>query len=309
MVMKSDVILNHAVRFIEAHIEEPITTIQIAREIGYSEFHFIRMFKACMGITVMEYITVRKLIKASEEILQGVKIIDVALKYGWQSHSGFTKAFKKAFGFYPSLLKVMIIEMDHLGGNAMNHVFLESTKIGATKEELFEILMDKVKEHKIELERETLTEICEAACKAYAGVKRYSGEEYVTHLLNVSIILAELDAESDVICAGMFCDVDRKGVVSLEYLKKQLPPDVFELVCKAAKAGIELSAERDDVILIKIAERLHNMRTIKFMDEGKKKEKAKETIEFFMPLVRKLGNKKLVDELNDLGMKYYLEKS
>ena len=187
--------------------------------------------------------------------------------------------------------------------------FWESTKIGATKEELFEILLDKVKEHKIELERETLTEIYEAACKTYAGVKRYSGEEYVTHLLNVSIILAELDAESDVICAGMFCDVDRKGVVSLEYLKKQLPSDVFELVCKTVKAGIELSAETDDVILIKIAERLHNMRTIKIMDEGKKKEKAKETIEFFMPLARKLGNKKLVDELNDLGMKYYLEKS
>lgn len=54
---------------------------------------------------------------------------------------------------------------------------------------------------------------------------------------------------------------------------------------------------------IKLAERLHNMRTIEFMDENKKKEKATETIELFMPLARKLGNQKLIDELNDLSLK------
>lgn len=196
-------------------------------------------------------------------------------------------------------------EMDSLGGDTMNHVFLETTKIGAAKEELFEILLQKIWEHKIDLEREKITEIYKTACIAYHGVKRYSGEEYVTHLINVAIILAELDSEPDVICAGMFCDVTKKGKISLEDLKMQLPSDVYNIVCQVANAGEDLSAEPEGVILIKIAERLHNMRTITFIDESQRKERARETMELFLPLAVRLGNKKLVNELNDLGMRYY----
>ncbi|MDO4312586.1 MAG: HD domain-containing protein [Eubacteriales bacterium] len=60
----------------------------------------------------------------------------------------------------------------------------------------------------------------------------------------------------------------------------------------------------DEVILIKLAERLHNMRTIEYIDERKKKEKAKETIEWFMPLARRLENRKLMDELSELSIRY-----
>lgn len=64
-----------------------------------------------MKMTVMEYVKGRKLLKASEEILDGEKIIDVALRYGWETHSGFTKSFKQEFGFCPALLKAMTIQI------------------------------------------------------------------------------------------------------------------------------------------------------------------------------------------------------
>lgn len=69
-----------------------------------------------------------------------------------------------------------------------------------------------------------------------------------------------------------------------------------------------LAVKTDEAVLIKAAERLHNMRTIEFIDEERKKEKAKETIELFMPLARKLENRKMIDELSNLGMRYYTEK-
>lgn len=62
--------------------------------------------------------------------------------------------------------------------------------------------------------------------------------------------------------------------------------------------------EADEAVLIKLAERLHNMRTIEFIDERKKAAKAKETIEIYMPLDRKINHQKLIDELNDLALKY-----
>lgn len=87
-----------------------------------------------MNMTVMEYVNKRRLIRASEDIVSGEKVIDAAMKYGWQSHSGFTRAFTKEFHFSPSLLKAMLYEMSVLqGGNGMNHVFLEATQEGMKK--------------------------------------------------------------------------------------------------------------------------------------------------------------------------------
>lgn len=305
--MESNVIVNKVLQYVDKHLEEPISIEQIAKYVGYSEYHFLRMFKSCMNMTIMEYVNRRKLIKASEDILNGVKVIDVAFKYGWQSHSGFTKAFKKEFGFYPSLLRAALVEMNSLGGNVMNHVFLETTKKDATKEELFEILQVKLQENGIEIETEKLDRSYQCACKAYEGVMRYSGNEYITHLLNISITLTELNSESDVICAGMFCDVVKKGKISLEQLENELPKSVMDIVYKLAEFTNEFSTASEDVIIIKLAERLHNMRTIEYIDESKRLAKAEETVELFMPLARKLDNKKLINELNDLCMKYYTE--
>ena len=306
MVMKSIQSMNQVLKYIDEHLEETLTIEMLAKVAVYSEYHFIRMFKECMNTTVMEYVCKRRLIKASEEILLGEKIIDVAMKYGWQSHSGFTKAFKKEFGFYPSLLRAMKVTVDNLGGRDMSHIFLESTKVGMTKEELFVILQEKLKINGVNVEQNKLNNVYLSACNAYENVKRYSGEEYVTHLINVSIVLAELGATEEVILAGMFCDVAKKGVVPLEILRVDLPREIYDIVEKVQETGHELEEASDEVVLIKLAERLHNMRTIEFIDEYKKQQKTKETIERFMPLARRLGNKKLIDELNDLGMKYYV---
>lgn len=109
-------------------------------------------------------------------------------------------------------------------------------------------------------------------------------------------MLAELGAEQDIILAGMFCDVSTKG--NDANLENELPYDIWNIVKRID------NQESNEVILIKLAERLHNMRTIDYIDENKKVAKAKETIEIYMPLARKINNQKLIDELNNLAYKY-----
>lgn len=307
MAVKVNQNINKVLKYIDEHLEETFTSQELAKVAGYSEYHFCRMFKSYMSMTIKDYVNKRRLIKGSEDILGGEKIIDVAMKYGWQSHSGFTKAFRKEFGFYPSLLRVVTISIESLGGSAMSHVFLEKVEVGATKEELFARLQEKIKENKIDVEMSRLNIVYHTACNAYDGVNRYSGEEYVTHVLNVAILLAELGTEAEVVLAGLFCDVTKKGIMSFKTLEKELPKEVFDIVLKVQNTGDELETASEDVVLIKLAERLHNMRTIEFMDESKKREKANETIQYFIPVAVRLKNKKLLDELNDLSMKYYVD--
>ncbi len=302
--MKSNETINLVLKYIDEHLQEQLSIEKLSKLAGYSEYHFIRMFKAYMNTTVMEYVIKRRLIKASEDILSGDKIIDVAFKYGWQSHSGFTKAFVKEFGFAPSLLKAMKISMEIIGGNYMSHVFLFDTKIGQTKEELFEILQCRLAENGVDFSVTKLTECYHTACDAYEHQVRYSGEEYITHLLNIAIILVELGADENVIFAGMFCDVEKKGVLSMDELKKRLDKAVYDIVQEVNNIDSALESATDEAIVIKLAERLHNMRTIEYMSEEKKKKKARETIDLYMPLARKLNNQKLIDELNGLGIKY-----
>ena len=111
--------MKQILKYIYEHLKENISLKQISDIAGYSEFHFSRMFKKSTGSTLQAYIIKRRLIKSSEDIVNGKRIIDVALEYGWESHSGFTKSFKKEFGFSPSLLKALIIEIDGVGGNSM----------------------------------------------------------------------------------------------------------------------------------------------------------------------------------------------
>lgn len=289
-------VMNHVLKYIEEHLEESLNIKRLAEIAGYSEYHFIRMFKRYTNETVMEYVCRRRLIRACKDILLGMRIIDVAIKYGWQSHSAFSKSFNREFGFPPSLLKTMKLEIDCIGGSYMNHIFLQTTKIGMSKEELLELLEETMDKNSIAFAPKKLSEVFKVACNAYKDKKRYSGEEYVTHPINVSILLAELGAEQDIILAGMFCDVSTKG--NDANLENELPYDIWNIVKRID------NQESNEVILIKLAERLHNMRTIDYIDENKKVAKAKETIEIYMPLARKINNQKLIDELNNLAYKY-----
>lgn len=136
-------------------------------------------------------------------------------------------------------------------------------------------------------------------------MKRYSGDEYVTHPLNTALILAQMNAEKNTVYAGMFCDALEKTKVTAEELKENLPLEAAVLVqtLKNYKLENQVISENEEVALIKIAERLHNMRAVKYMDEAETKKKVKETLEFFLPAARKLGNNNLIEELNDLVLR------
>lgn len=113
------------------HIKEELTAKEIAEQIGYSVFHFCRVFSLCKGMTLMDYIRKRRLSLARCFLLGDGKIIDIALDYGFETASGFSKAFRKEFGYSPSLYIVRInscitdIKSNFIGGNIMNPVFVK----------------------------------------------------------------------------------------------------------------------------------------------------------------------------------------
>ena len=144
----------------------------------------------------------------------------------------------------------------------MEPIFLKTTEVGTSKEKLFEVLKETIEKNDIEIEDKVLHDVYLTACKAYNGKRRYSGEEYVTHPINVAILLAELGAGRDTVLAGLFCDVKEKG--NDTNLANELPNGVLKIVRQIEHKNTE------EAILIKLAERLHNMRTIDYIDESKK---------------------------------------
>ncbi len=116
-----------------------------------------------------------------------------------------------------------------------------------------------------------------------------------------------MGAESSVAYAGMFCDAFRKTNVSTDDIKKSLQKDVAQIITRLRDYDIEKDGLSDEeCAVIKMAERLHNMRTIEYMKESEKRRRAKETISIFMPVARKLKNEKVINELNNLSMKYVM---
>ncbi|MFJ7972981.1 helix-turn-helix domain-containing protein [Psychrobacillus sp. NPDC096389] len=99
-------LLQQVIDYIDEHIKEDINPEELATLVGYSPYHFYRIFDKHIGYTVMNYVQKRKLQFALYELVQGKKIIQIALDYGFETHSGFTKAFKKCFGSPPSLYRL-----------------------------------------------------------------------------------------------------------------------------------------------------------------------------------------------------------
>ncbi len=161
---------------------------------------------------------------------------------------------------------------------------------------------------------------------AHEGQVRKSGEPYIIHPLCVAIILAELELDKETIVAGLLHDVVEDTVMTEDEIAMEFGGEVALLVDGVTKLGqlsykadqvdkVDLQAEnlrkmflamaKDiRVILIKLADRLHNMRTLRYMKPEKQKEKARETMDIYAPIAQRLGISKLKIELDDLSLKY-----
>src|SRR5262245_3937817 len=162
----------------------------------------------------------------------------------------------------------------------------------------------------------------ELALEAHAGQRRASGEEYVSHAVEVATILASLRLDTATLVAGLVHDVLEDTAVTLSELHERFGREVSTLVDGVTKIGkvqfqshteqqvenyrkLLLSmAEDARVILIKLADRLHNMRTLEFLPLNKQRRIALETREIYAPLAHRLGIASIRWELEDLAFKF-----
>ncbi|QLY81577.1 helix-turn-helix transcriptional regulator [Clostridium intestinale] len=291
----------NSLKYIKENLTESLSSENIAKNAGYSLYYFSRLFKTHVGLSVMEYVTERRLIKASEEIINGHKILKVSLDYGYNSHNGFAKAFKKRFGFSPSLLRAFSFQINYSKGDnyCMNQLFMQTTELHSTKEELYDLLIKSLNNNKVKYDLKLLKKAYDFACIAHKDEKRYSGDDYVTHPLNVAILLSEMNGSEDAIIYGLLHDIK---FFSFEQIKLEFSERIADIAQKIA--NFNNSIEDEDVVMVKLADRLHNMRTIEFIGKPRWLEKAKETLNTFLPIASKLKNEKLISELNNLSVKY-----
>lgn len=189
--------------------------------------------------------------------------------------------------------------------------------------ELYEELISSVQKYHPSSSVTKIEEAYEIASSAHEGQVRKSGEPYIVHPLCVAIILADLEMDKETIIAGILHDVVEDTVMTMEELEAKFGSEVALLVDGVTKLGrlsysadkLEVQAEnlrkmflamaKDiRVILIKLADRLHNMRTLKYMREAKQNEKARETMDIYAPIAQRLGISKVKTELDDLSLKY-----
>ena len=182
-------------------------------------------------------------------------------------------------------------------------------------------LIDKLNEYNRE-EVEVIKKAYEYAKKLHEGQYRQSGEPYINHPLNVAYILADMHADRDTICAGLLHDVLEDTEITKEDIAHDFNQNVANLVDGVTKLSkMNFSSKQDQnlantrkiitgitedvrIIIIKLADRLHNMRTLQFKSEFKQKENALETMEIFVPLAYYIGAYRIKSELEDLSLRY-----
>ena len=187
---------------------------------------------------------------------------------------------------------------------------------------LYEELISSVQKYHPSTDISMIEKAYRIARDAHEGQVRKSGEPYIIHPLCVGIILADLELDKETIVAGLLHDVVEDTVMTTEEITQEFGAEVALLVDGVTKLGqlnysadkVEVQAEnlrkmflamaKDiRVILIKLADRLHNMRTLKYMPPHKQKEKARETMDIYAPIAQRLGISKVKIELDDLSLK------
>jgi len=188
-----------------------------------------------------------------------------------------------------------------------------------------ELIIERVKKYDPSANLELIEKAFNHAQRAHCGQKRISGEPYIIHPVEVALILTEIEMDSASICASLLHDVIEDTDMSYFTVVREFGEEIALLVDGVTKLSrINFKSKEDAqaenlrkmfiamakdirVILIKLADRLHNMRTLQFQNERKQKEIAQETMEIFAPLAHRLGIFKFKWELEDLSF-YYLEK-
>ena len=190
-------------------------------------------------------------------------------------------------------------------------------------EELYKELIGSIRKYHPSTDITQVEKAYQIAAAAHKDQKRKSGEAYIIHPLCVSMILAELELDKETIVAGLLHDVVEDTVMTDEEIAREFGAEVALLVDGVTKLGqlsydadkVEVQAEnlrkmflamaKDiRVILIKLADRLHNMRTLRYMRPEKQKEIARETMDIYSPIAQRLGISKVKIELDDLCLKY-----
>ena len=188
---------------------------------------------------------------------------------------------------------------------------------------LYDMLIARIRKYHPSTDVSMIEKAYKLAVKAHGDQRRKSGEPYIIHPLWVAIILADLEMDKETIAAGMLHDVVEDTKFTEEDIRREFGDEVALLVDGVTKLGrlsyssdkLEVQAEnlrkmflamaKDiRVIIIKLADRLHNMRTLQFMTPANQKEKAKETMDIYAPIAQRLGISKIKTELDDLALKY-----
>ncbi len=185
--------------------------------------------------------------------------------------------------------------------------------------ELFDQLLAEVESYNADVDRELLERAYVFACEAHEHQQRRSGEAFILHPLGVARILAELRRDDAAIAAALIHDVVEDTEASIEKVRAEFGEEIARLVEGVTKLTrihfhsreqaqaenyrkmVMAMAEDYRVILIKLADRLHNMRTIEYLGKQKQLQKARETLEVYAPLAHRLGIHSIKWELEDLA--------
>ncbi len=187
-----------------------------------------------------------------------------------------------------------------------------------------EMLMDRIKSSEKQYDTEKIQTAYEFAEKSHRGQLRTSGEPYITHPVAVAYILLEMYMDTDTLCAALLHDVVEDTGVELDTLRRKFGEDVALLVDGVTKIGqVPLNTKEEQhaenirkilmamskdirVIIIKLADRLHNMRTLACRPPEKQRKTSLETMSFYAPIAHRLGMYDVKEEMEDLAL-FYLD--
>ena len=190
-------------------------------------------------------------------------------------------------------------------------------------EELYAQLLDTIRKYHPSSDLSMIEKAYKIASEAHKDQKRKSGEPYIIHPICVAIILAELELDKETIVAGILPDVVEDTVMTTDEIASEFSDEIALLVDGVTKlTQLDLSQDKIEiqaenlrkmflamakdirVILIKLADRLHNLRTLQYQSPQKQIEKARETMDIYAPIAHRLGISKIKIELDDLSMQY-----